>query len=289
MVTGGDDAVVRTRQRWRGHLTAQSQGVTVELTTPISRNAGSPGNVLAFNRRTVPERAPIQLLLAHEDGLARAGLRALLEREADVTVVGEVSRGDDAVAVAGDLHPDIVLMGPELPGLDALEATRLLVAGDACTRILILGNFGTDDELFGALHAGASGFVVNETKPAELLDAIRSVSAGHAVLSPSVTRRVIDELASQPDRHRPIPERLEELTAREREVMGLVAMGLTNREIAERLVVSPATAKTHVSRAMLKLHAHDRAQLVVLAYQTRLVEPRRTGDHAAPTTLLAAA
>ena len=261
----------------------------MELTTPTSRAAGRSAEVIAFNRRTADTRAAIKLLLVHEDGLARAGLRALLEREADVTVVGEVSRGDDAVAVAGELRPDIVLMGLQRSGLDALQATRLLVTGGTCTQVLMLGSFASDEELFGALHAGASGFVVNETEPAELLHAIRSVSEGHAVLSPSVTRRLVDELASHPDRHRPIPERLEELTAREREVMGLVAMGLTNREIAERLVVSPATAKTHVSRAMLKLHAHDRAQLVVLAYQTRLVEPRQTGDHPTRTTLLAAA
>ncbi len=261
----------------------------MELTTPTSRAAGLPGEVIAFNRPTAHTRAAIKLLIVHEDGLARAGLRALLEREADVIVVGEVSRGDDAVAVAGELRPDIVLMGLQRSGLDALQATRLLVTGEACTQVLMLGSFASDEELFGALHAGASGFVVNETEPSELLHAIRSVSEGHAMLSPSVTRRLVDELASHPDRHRPIPERLEELTAREREVMGLVAMGLTNREIAERLVVSPATAKTHVSRAMLKLHAHDRAQLVVLAYQTRLVEPRRTGDHPTRTTFLAAA
>ena len=261
----------------------------MELTTSMSRAAGVPGELVALNRRTAPTRAPIRLLLAHQDGLARAGLRALLEREADVTVVGEVSRGDDAVAMAGELRPDIALLGLQLPGLDALQATRLLVADGVCTHVLMLGSFGSDEELFGALRAGASGFVVNEAKPAELLHAVRSVSEGHAALSPSVTRRLIDELASHPDRHRPIPERLEELTPREREVMGLVAMGLTNREIAERLVVSPATAKTHVSRAMLKLHAHDRAQLVVLAYQTRLVEPRPTGDRAAPSALLAAA
>jgi DNA-binding NarL/FixJ family response regulator len=261
----------------------------MELTTTPNSRAGRPGDVLAFNRRGTPPRAAIQLLLVHENGLARAGLRALLEREADITVVGEASRGDDAVAVAGELRPDIVVMGLQLSGLDAPQATRRLVAGGACTHVLMLGSFGSDEELFGALHAGASGFVVNEANPAELLHAVRSVSEGHAVLSPSVTRRLIDELASHPDRHRPIPERLDELTGREREVMGLVAMGLTNREIAERLVVSPATAKTHVSRAMLKLHAHDRAQLVVLAYQTGLVEPRRTGDRPAPTALLAAA
>src|SRR3954463_6214472 len=279
----------RARGNVHEYPIARSQGDSMELTTPMSRPAGLPGELLAFERRAAPTRAAIRLLLAHEDGFAGAGLRALLEREPDITVVGEVSRGDDAVAVAGELRPDIVLMRLQLPGLDALQATRLLVAGGACPQVLILGSAGSDEELFGALHAGASGFVVNETKPAELLHAIRSVSEGDAVLSPSVTRRLVDELASHPDRHRPIPERLEELTAREREVMGLVAIGLTNREIADRLVVSPATAKTHVSRAMLKLHAHDRAQLVVLAYQTRLVEPRRAGDHAAPTTFLAAA
>jgi DNA-binding NarL/FixJ family response regulator len=261
----------------------------MEHTTPMSRSAGLPGALLAFERRTAPDRPPIRLLLAHEDGLARAGLRALLEREIDITVVAEVSRGDEAVAGASELRPDIVLISSQLAGLDALQATRLLVAGGVCPQVLILGSAGSDEELFGALHAGASGFVVNEAKPAELLHAIRKVSEGQAVLSPSVTRRLVDELASHPDRHRPIPERLEELTAREREVMGLVAIGLTNREIADRLVVSPATAKTHVSRAMLKLHARDRAQLVVLAYQTRLVEPRRTGEHPAPGTLLAAA
>jgi len=262
----------------------------MEPTNPMSRAAGLPGDVVAFKPRIAHPGAAIQLLLVHENGLARAGLRALLEREADITVVGEASRGDAAVAMAGELRPDIVLMGLQLAGLDAPQATRLLVAGGACEHVLILGSFGSDEELFGALHAGASGFVVDEANPAELLHAVRSVSEGDAVLSPSVTRRLLDELASHPDRHRPIPERLEELTAREREVMGLVAIGLTNREIAERLVVSPATAKTHVSRAMLKLHAHDRAQLVVLAYQTRLVEPRRAGDDpAAPTALLAAA
>jgi DNA-binding NarL/FixJ family response regulator len=265
---------------------AQSRGDTMELTAPTSRAPGDPGDVLALKRHASPARAGIRLLLVHEDGLARAGLRALLERAPDVTVVGEASRGDDAVAVAGELRPDVVLMGLQLAGLDALEATRRLVAG-GCAHVLLVGSFGSDEELFGAMHAGASGFVVNETQPAELLDAVRTVSEGHAVLSPSVTRRLIDELASHPDRHRPIPERLEELTSREREVMGLVAMGLTNGEIADRLVLSPATAKTHVSRAMLKLHAHDRSQLVVLAYQTRLVEPRRTGDH--PAMLRAAA
>jgi DNA-binding NarL/FixJ family response regulator len=149
----------------------------MELTTTMSRAAGFPGDAPALNRRSAPTSGAILLLLAHEDGLARAGLRALLEREADVIVVGEVSRGDDAIAVAGELRPDIVLMGLELPGPDALQTTRLLVAGGACTHVLILGSCGGDEELFGALHAGASGFVVNETKPAELLHAVRSSSS----------------------------------------------------------------------------------------------------------------
>ena len=165
-------------------------------------------------------------------------------------------------------------------GLDAFESTRRIVGAPdgARTKVVILGSSGNDEEFFRALHAGATGFLVKETTMPELLHAIRSVAEGHALLSPSVTRRLIEEFASQPDRHRPVPERLEELTAREREVMGLVAMGLTNGEIAARLVVSPATAKTHVSRAMLKLHARDRAQLVALAYQSRLVEPRRAAE-----------
>src|SRR3954454_10097246 len=204
----------------------------MELTTPMSRPPGAPVEFLAFERGAAANRSAIRLLLAHEDGLARAGLRALLEREIDITVVGEVARGDEVVAVAGELRPQIVLMSLPLPGLDALQVTRRLVAGGACPQVLMRGSAGSDEELFGALHAGASGFVVNETKPGELLHAIRSVSDGQAVLSPSVTRRLVDELASHPDRHRPIPERLEELTAREREVMGLVA----HAEAAKSLV-----------------------------------------------------
>jgi DNA-binding NarL/FixJ family response regulator len=286
MTAGRESGTVRCTR----HGTAQPRGETMELSIPMSRPSGSPADVIAFERRSAPARATIRLLLAHEEGLARAGLRALLEREADVIVVGEAARGEDAIAVAGELEPDVILIDIRLPGLDALEATRLILAAPdrAQPNVLVLGSGDSDGRLFGALHAGASGFLVKEAEAAELLHAIRSVAEGHAALSPSITRRLIDEFASQPDPHRPVPERLDELTAREREVMGLVAMGLTNHEIAGRLVVSPATAKTHVSRAMLKLHARDRAQLVALAYQTRLVEPRRTGDRRASETLLAA-
>ncbi|HEX4690851.1 MAG TPA: response regulator transcription factor [Solirubrobacteraceae bacterium] len=231
-----------------------------------------------------------RVLLAHHEGLVRAGLRALLEREGDLTVVGAASSGEDVVALAAELHPDVVLMDARLPGLDALQATRRIVAeaGGAPVNVLILGDDENDDELFGALHAGASGYLVDEAEPVELLRAIRSVADGQALLSPSIARRLIDELASQPNPHAPVPERLEELTAREREVMGLVALGFSNREIAARLVVSAATAKTHVSRAMIKLHARDRAQLVALAYQTRLVEPRRSIERGGLRGLVAA-
>ena len=217
-------------------------------------------------------------------------MRALLERQADITVVAEVSRGQDAIAAAAEMQPDVVLIDIRLAGLDALEATRqILAAPDAArTEAVILGSADSPEQLFGALRAGASGFLVKETTPVELLHAIRSAAEGHALLSPSVTRRLIDEFASQPDKCRPVPERLEELTPREREVMGLAAIGLTNDEIAAQLVVSPATAKTHISRAMLKLHARDRAQLVALAYQSRLVEPRRAADDF-PRPALAAA
>jgi DNA-binding NarL/FixJ family response regulator len=261
----------------------------MELTIPMPRPAGSPDNVIAFDRRAAPAPAAIRLLLVHGEGLVQAAMRALLEREVDVTVVAAASSGEDAVALAGELRPDVILMDLQVPGLDALQTTRRIVStpDGAHTQVVLLGSWDSDQELFGALHAGARGLLVNAMEPVELLRAIRCVAEGHAVLSPCITRRLIDELASQPDPHRPVPERLEELTAREREVMGLVAMGLTNDEIAARLVVSPATAKTHVSRAMLKLHARDRAQLVTLAYQSRLVEPRRPSEHTPRPTLRA--
>lgn len=261
----------------------------MELTIPTARGSGTSGDEIAFERRAAPTAA-IRVLLAHAEPLARAGVRALLESQDDVSVVGEASRGQDVVVAAAESTPDVVLMDIRLLGLDALESTRRIVGAPdgARTKVVILGSSGNDEEFFRALHAGAIGFLVQETTPPELLQAIRSVAEGHALLSPSVTRRLIEEFASQPDRHRPVPERLEELTAREREVMGLVAMGLTNDEIGARLVVSPATAKTHVSRAMMKLHARDRAQLVALAYQSRLVDPRRTSAEAPRPVLVAA-
>jgi DNA-binding NarL/FixJ family response regulator len=215
----------------------------------------------------------IRVMLAEDQPLMRAGLRVLLENEEDIRVTGEASDGEQAVALARQTHPDVILMDIRMPGLDGVEATRR-IADDAQlsgVRILILTTLESDEYVFEALRAGASGFLVKDGDVAELLRAVRVIAAGEALLSPGATRRLIEELTAWPERGRLAPALLGELTDREREVMTLVAYGLTNHEIAERLVISPATAKAHVSRTMLKLHAHDRAQLVVLAYQTGLV------------------
>ena len=176
-------------------------------------------------------------------------------------------------------RPDVLLIDLDLPGGDGLEATRRIFSNPALegVRVIVLSSSDEDEHLFGAMRAGASGFLEKDTEPAELLEVVRAVARGEALLSRGVTRRLIAEVASQSDRYRPSPEELEELTAREREVTALVARGLSNQEIAERLVISIATAKTHVSRALRKVDARDRAQLVALAYETGLVHPRRDG------------
>jgi DNA-binding NarL/FixJ family response regulator len=216
----------------------------------------------------------IRVLLADDQALVRAGFRALLDAEDDIEVVGEAVDGEDAIKLATGLRPDVVLMDIRMPGLDGLAATRQIATRPdlAAVRILILTTFELDEYVFEAIRAGAAGFLVKDTKPADLIDAVRVVAAGEALLSPSVTRRLIAEFAARA-KQPPRADRLDELTEREREVMALAAQGLNNEEIAGRLVVSPATAKTHVSRAMVKLGARDRAQLVVLAYETGLVRP----------------
>jgi DNA-binding NarL/FixJ family response regulator len=216
----------------------------------------------------------IRVLLADDQGLVRAGFRALLDAEEDVAVVGEARDGREAVEQTGSLRPDVVLMDIRMPELDGLAATREIAADRslASVRIVILTTFEIDDYVFEALRAGASGFLVKDTEPVDLIAAVRLVAAGEALLSPSVTRRVIEEFAVRA-KEPPPSGQLDELTEREREVMALVGTGLSNEEIAGRLVVSPATAKTHVSRAMVKLGARDRAQLVVLAYEYGLVRP----------------
>jgi DNA-binding NarL/FixJ family response regulator len=216
----------------------------------------------------------IRVLLADDQELVRAGFRALLDAQEDIEVVDEAGDGDEAVQLARRHSPDIVLMDIRMPATDGLAATRAITAdgGLSGVRIVILTTFELDEYVFEAIRAGASGFIVKHTRPVELLQAVRAVAAGDALLSPSVTRRLIHEFAARTREARPLPA-LDELTEREREVMALVAQGLTNDEIAERLVVSPLTAKTHVSRTMIKLGARDRIQLVVLAYESGLVRP----------------
>jgi DNA-binding NarL/FixJ family response regulator len=215
----------------------------------------------------------IRVLIADGQALVRAGFHALLEVEQDITVAAEAADGEGALAAARESRPDVVLVDVDLPGLDGLEVTRRIVDDPALdgVRVMVLSTSETDQHVFGALRAGAMGFLIKDTDPTQLAEAVRVLANGGALLAPGVTRRVIAELASQPGSEQPTPEELEELTAREREVMALVAAGLSNAEIAERLVVSPATAKTHVSRALMKLHARDRAQLVMLAFKTGLV------------------
>ncbi|HEV8571028.1 MAG TPA: response regulator transcription factor [Actinoplanes sp.] len=219
----------------------------------------------------------ISVLLADDQALVRAGFRALLNAEPDIEVVAEAADGLDAVRRAQQTRPDVVLMDIRMPGVDGLEATRRIVADPAlaATKVVILTTFELDEYVFEALRTGASGFLVKDTEPVELLRGVRAVAAGDALLSPSVTRRVIGEFATAGGRGRPAapPQELEQLTEREREVMVLVAEGLSNDEIAARLVISPATAKTHVSRTMVKLGARDRAQLVVYAYEAGLIRP----------------
>jgi DNA-binding NarL/FixJ family response regulator len=219
----------------------------------------------------------ISVLLADDQALVRAGFRALLNAEPDIRVVAEAADGLEAVKQAQLTHPDVVLMDIRMPGVDGLEATRRIAADPALaeTRVVILTTFELDEYVFEALRTGASGFLVKDTEPVELLRGVRAVAAGDALLSPSVTRRVIAEFAGAADRVRPAapPAHLDQLTDREREVLVLVAEGLSNDEIAARLVISPATAKTHVSRTMIKMGARDRAQLVVYAYEAGLIRP----------------
>jgi DNA-binding NarL/FixJ family response regulator len=217
----------------------------------------------------------IRVLLADDQALVRGGFRSLLDARDDIEVVGEAADGYQAVSLAKALVPDVVLMDIRMPDLDGLEATRQIAAEPrlAGVRIVILTTFGLDEYLFDALRYGASGFLVKDTEPADLVTAVRVVAAGDSLISPGMTRRLVEEFATRAKPSRPATE-LNVLTEREREVLGLVAGGLTNDEIAERLYMSPATARTHVSRTMTKLGARDRTQLVVLAYETGLVRPR---------------
>jgi DNA-binding NarL/FixJ family response regulator len=218
----------------------------------------------------------IRVLLADDQALIRAGFRVLLEAAGDLTVVGEAVNGAQAVEMARQTGADVVLMDIRMPDVDGLEATRRIAgAGDlAGVKVIILTTFETDEYVYQALRAGASGFLVKDCEPGDLIHAVRVVARGDALLSPSVTRRLIDNLARSGLRPRPHSGHdLSRLTEREREILGLVAEGLSNDEIAARLYLSPLTTKTHVSRILAKLDARDRAQLVVIAYESGLVIP----------------
>ncbi len=216
----------------------------------------------------------IRVVLADDQTLVRAGFRSMLDDEDDIEVVGEAANGEQACALARQLRPDVVLMDIRMPVLDGLEATARITSDPALegVRVVILTTFDMDDYVYGALRAGASGFLVKDTEPMELLHGVRVVARGDALIAPAVTRRLIAEFAGRSKQPDPSP-RLNALTDREREVMGLVGAGLSNDEIAQRLVLSPATAKTHVSRIMTKLDVRDRAQLVILAYESGMITP----------------
>ncbi|MGW5313083.1 response regulator [Nocardia thailandica] len=215
----------------------------------------------------------VRVVVADDQALVRAGFVALLDAQDDLEVVGEADNGEQAVRLTRSLRPDVVLMDIRMPVLDGLAATRM-IAGDpqlAGVRVVVLTTFELDEYVFEAIRAGAAGFLVKHTEPADLLRAVRVAAAGDALLSPGVTRRLLTEFSTHAKQ--PPPAALAELTEREREVMTLVAEGLTNAEIGERLFMSPATARTHVSRILTKLDARDRTQLVVIAYESGLVRP----------------
>ncbi|KAB8191968.1 response regulator [Nonomuraea phyllanthi] len=219
--------------------------------------------------------APIKVLVADDEALVRSGFKVLLDLEDDITVVGEATNGAEAVERARAGRPDVVLMDIRMPRLDGIQATAQIVRthGLEQVRVLILTTYDTDEYVFDALQAGASGFLLKDAGPAELLHAVRVIAAGDALLAPRITRRLIGQFTARRTAAQAAEDRLAVLTEREREVLALVGQGLSNHEIGAQLFLSPATVRTHVSRAMTKLGARDRAQLVVIAYQTGLVSP----------------
>jgi DNA-binding NarL/FixJ family response regulator len=217
----------------------------------------------------------VRVVVVDDQPLIRTGLRTMIGHAGDLELVGEAADGEQAVELARRHLPDVVLMDIRMPVMDGIEATRRITGASdlAEVRVVVLTTFDVDEYVHAAIRAGASGFLLKDAPPEEVIDAIRVVARGDALLAPSVTRRIIEELAARPDPDRPPPAQLGVLTDREREVLGLVGRGLSNAEVARTLFVSPATAKTHVSHVMTKLDARDRAQLVVIAYESGLVRP----------------
>jgi DNA-binding NarL/FixJ family response regulator len=214
-----------------------------------------------------------RVLIADDDNLMRAGLIELLSADPSIDIVGEASTGREAIEQARQLGPDVVLMDVRMPDLDGIAATRELARAAPRVSVLILTTFEQDDFVFGALRAGASGFLLKRTRPEDLIAAVHTIAAGDSLLSPSVTRRVIDRMAQQPSPELAGHARLDQLTAREREVLELIARGLSNREIATTLVVEESTIKTHVKRILMKLGLRDRVQVVIFAYETGVNQP----------------
>jgi DNA-binding NarL/FixJ family response regulator len=215
----------------------------------------------------------IRVLIADDQALVRGGFRSILTGQDDIEVVGEAADGNEAVELVERLHPDVVLMDVRMPGIDGLEATRRIVARGIATRVLVLTTFDVDDYVYAAMRAGASGFLLKTAPPRQLADAVRTVAAGDALLAPSITRRLVEQFVRRPPPGASVPSSLAELTEREREVLCLLARALSNAEIAAELVLSEATVKSHVNRILTKLNLRDRAQAIVLAYETGLVEP----------------
>jgi len=216
----------------------------------------------------------ISVLIVDDQALVRAGFEVLIDTADDLTVVGTAANGAEAVALARQTSPQVILMDVRMPVMDGLQATAQILAADAGPKVIMLTTFDLDEYVFGALKAGASGFLLKDTPPAELLAGVRVVAGGDALLSPSITRHLIEEFVRRPQTGRISPPSLDVLTDREVEVLELVARGLSNAEIAERLYVSPATAKTHVARLLMKLDARDRAQLIIVAYESGLITPQ---------------
>jgi DNA-binding NarL/FixJ family response regulator len=216
------------------------------------------------------------VLIADDQAIIRTGLRVMVDRDPNLTVIGEATTGDEAVTIARTLRPNVILMDIRMPGTDGIQATEQLLKDPttADTRIIMLTTFDSDEHIFATLRAGASGFLLKDTDPDDLRRAIHVVAAGEALLAPSVTRRVISAYTQQPAQALALPAKLAGLTQREREVLILVARGLSNNEIAAQLSISPMTAKTHVRRTMSKLDTHDRAQLVVAAYEAGITHPK---------------
>jgi DNA-binding NarL/FixJ family response regulator len=221
---------------------------------------------------------PVRVLIVDDDDLMRAGLRAVMSSDDTIEVVGESANGHDAVEQTRRFSPDVVLMDVRMPDLDGIAATRRVLAASPEVRVVILTTFEEDDYIFGALNAGASGFLLKRTSPEQLLEAIHTVAAGDSLLSPSVTRRVIDRMAHQPIVETDAEARLSELTPRERQVLELIARGLSNGEIAAALVIEASTVKTHVKRILMKLRLRDRVQAVIFAYESGLT---RSGTNSA--------